>query len=274
MTTPFDVYGNTDRMDEPILETIATRLEARGQRPEFQGMTNDYLDAMQIDQAQSVLDLGCGTGVAARWIAARPGFTGQVAAIDLSDYLVEHGRRLAAEEGIDEQVEFRVGDSRSLDLPDDAFDAVVAHTLVSHVDRLPQALAEIARVVKPGGFVGIFDGDYASLTFSHPDAEQGKVYDEMIISAIITQPRAMRQMPDLLAATDLDLAEHFAYVVSDVGRADYWTPALESFRKLLPAAGVMTSAEAEGWVDERLEESARGVFFGSSNYYGYVACKG
>ncbi|MCB0124765.1 MAG: methyltransferase domain-containing protein, partial [Caldilineaceae bacterium] len=229
--------------------------------------------AMQIDQAQSVLDLGCGTGVAARTIAARPNFTGKITAVVLSDHLVASARQLAAREGVADQIDFRVGDSRSLDLPDDSFDAVVAHTLVSHVDQLAETLHEIARVVRPGGFVGIFDGDYASLTFSHPDAQQGQRYDELIISAVITQPRAMRRMPHLLAAAGLDLTVHFAYVVTDIGRADYWTPALESFRKILPAAGVMSVTEAGAWVDARFEESTRNSFFGSSNYYGYVARK-
>ncbi len=269
----FDVYGKTDQLDTPILETMVTRLEARGGQAEFQQMMGDYLEAMQIDQAQSVLDLGCGTGVAARTIAARPGFTGRITAVDISDYLVASAHQLATQEGVADQIDFRVGDSRSLDLFDDSFDAVVAHTLVSHVDQLLETLHEIARVVRPGGYVGIFDGDYASLTFSHPDPQQGQRYDELIISAVITQPRAMRRMPDLLAAAGLDLTAHFPYVVTDIGRADYWTPALESFRKILPAAGAMTTTEAGAWVDARFDESTRNVFFGSSNYYSYVARK-
>jgi ubiquinone/menaquinone biosynthesis C-methylase UbiE len=42
--------------------------------------------------------------------------------------------RLATEEGVGDRVEFRAGDTRSLDVPADTFDAVIAHTLVSHVD--------------------------------------------------------------------------------------------------------------------------------------------
>jgi hypothetical protein len=56
-----------------------------------------------------------------------------------------------------------------------------------------------------------------------------------------------------------------------MGKADFWVPALESFRKLLPQSGVMTGEEANAWVDARLQESAEGVFFGASNYYSYAA---
>ena len=64
----FDVYGATDKLSDTILEVVATRLEARGKFQSFQKMMKEYLDAMNIDTAKTVLDLGCGTGVATRGI--------------------------------------------------------------------------------------------------------------------------------------------------------------------------------------------------------------
>ena len=80
-----------------------------------------------------MLDLGCGTGVVTRAIAARDGFTGTVTGIDQSPDFIAAARRLAAEDGVGDRVEFVVGDAHALDLPAASFDAVVAHTLVSHV---------------------------------------------------------------------------------------------------------------------------------------------
>ncbi len=267
----FDVYGMTDILPTPILEVIATRLEARGQHPAFQRMLQQYLDAMAIDDSPTVLDLGCGTGVAAIAIARRPGFAGTVLGLDLSEHLIATARALAAEQGISDQVTFRVGDSRRLELTDGAFDAVVAHTLISHVDDPLAALTEMRHVVKPGGLVGIFDGDYASLTFGQPDPEQGKMDDESIQRAIITNPRVMRQLPGLLHATGLEIVASFPAVVAEVGRADFWLPAIESFRRLVPQAGAMSAEKINAWADARLADSASGTFFGASNYYAYVA---
>src|SRR5215218_8718134 len=118
----FDVYDVTDTLPEPILDVIVTRLEARGQHPAFQRMLHEYLDAMAIDQAATTLDLGCGTGVATRAIAARPGFGGTAVGIDLSPHLIAEAEQLAAAEGLGDRVHFRVGDTRSLDLDDGAFD--------------------------------------------------------------------------------------------------------------------------------------------------------
>ena len=107
----FDVYGMTDKLDDTLLDVMATRLEARGQHPYFIKMMHDYLDAMHIDTAQNVLDLGCGTGVAARGIAGREAFSGKVLGIDLSPHLVEVARQLSEEEGKEEQLDFQAGDS-------------------------------------------------------------------------------------------------------------------------------------------------------------------
>ena len=272
-TKTFDVYGNTTSLDEPIIEAVATRLESRGKHPTFQRMLHEYLEFMNIDDAQSVLDLGCGTGFAAREIAKRSNFKGHVTGIDISTHLIEQARQLADEEGLGDRVAFEVGDSRSLDLDDESFDVVIAHTLISHLPDPESLLGEMKRLVKPGGYIGIFDGDYASVTFSNPDPEAGKALDELIVGSIVTQPRILRQLPLLLANTGLGFEKAFSYVVSDVSKADFWASSVESMRKILPAAGTMTAEEADSWANARKQESEDGTFFASSNYYSYVARK-
>lgn len=268
-----DVYRITNELDGATLDVMVTRMEERGKHPRFAAMMQEYHDAMAIDSAGSVLDLGCGTGVAARAIARRPGFSGRVTGIDRSQHLVDAASRLAAEEGLEDQVEFRAGDSRSLELRDAEFDAVVAHTLLSHVDDPRSVLRETVRVVKPGATVGIFDGDYASLTFATEDPVEGKAADEAIINAMVTNPRVMRQMPQLLHEAGLKLAAAFSYVVADMGRADFWGSSIKSLEKLLPKAGAMTDSQAAEWAAGMFRRSDRGTFFGASNFYGYVARK-
>jgi SAM-dependent methyltransferase len=269
--TAMDPYRATDQLDPAILQVIATRLEARGKHPVFARMLQEYLDAMPIDAARTVLDMGCGTGVAARAIVRRPGFGGRVTGIDLSPYLVETATRLAADEAAGSRVSFQVGDTRQLELADQSFDAVVAHTLVSHVEEPQSVVREAARVVKRGGVVAIFDGDYASLTFGHADADKGKGYDEALIRAIVTSPRVMRQMPRLLRESGLELVASFPHVLAEIGRADFWLSGVESFRLLIVRAGVMNKDEADVWAGTLIKDSEDGIFFGASNYYSYVA---
>jgi SAM-dependent methyltransferase len=268
-----DVYRITDQLDDATLDVLATRLEARGKHPKFFEMMREYFDAVGVDSARSVLDLGCGTGVAARTIARRQGFAGRVTGIDRSAHLIAAATRLAKDEGLATKVDFRHGDSHTLGLGDASFDVVIAHTLFSHLDDPRAVLREIVRVVKPSGKVGIFDGDYASMTFAGDDPARGKADDEAIIGAIVTNPRVMRQMPGLLVEAGLTLERVFSHVVADVGRADFWDPAITSFVKLLPKAGAMSEQDATRWAAAMRRRSDRGIFFGASNFYSYVATR-
>lgn len=268
-----DVYRVTAELDDPTLDVMIARLETRGRQPRFVQMMREYLDAMAIVRAGSVLDLGCGTGVVSRAIAALEGFAGRVLGIDISPYLVAAAERFAQQEGIAHAVEFRCGDSRGLSFADGAFDAAVAHTLLSHVQDPLAVLREIARVVRSGGKVGIFDGDYASMTFGSDDPEQGRADDEAIAAAIVTQPRVMRQMPQLLRDAGLRLERSFPYLVADIGRADFFAPTLQSFLKLLPKAGAMSERRVQDFVAAMTRRSDQGVFFGACNFYGYVATR-
>jgi 2-polyprenyl-3-methyl-5-hydroxy-6-metoxy-1,4-benzoquinol methylase len=268
-----DPYRITNQLDDPTLDALVARLEARGKHPRFIQMMGQYLDAMDIDSAATVIDLGCGTGVAARTIARRPTFSGRVTGIDRSPYLTTTATRLARQEGITEKVEFRSGDSHSLDIADASFDAVVAHTLISHVEDERAVMKEIARIVKPGGKVAIFDGDYLTLTFASADSAKAKLADEMIVNALITNPRVMREMPRLLRDVGLVLVRSFADVVADIGKADFFASGLESLIALLPKAGAMSEAEARSLVDAAIEQSNEGTYFAATNFYSFVAMR-
>jgi ubiquinone/menaquinone biosynthesis C-methylase UbiE len=266
-----DPYRITDKLEDALLDVMVSRLEVRGNHWFFQKVLGEYLDAMDIDSASTVLDIGCGTGVAARTIARRANFSGRVTGIDLSPYLVEAAKHLADEEGLGDLVEFRSGDTRDLDISDGRFDAVVAHTLVSHVKEALTVLKEAGRLVKPGGLIAVFDGDYASMTFALDDPVQSKRHDEALIKAVVTSPRVMRQMPRLIQQAGLEMVRTFPYIMAEVGKGNFWLSAIDSFEKLAPKSGAMTEAEATSWANALYQAADKGVFFGASNYYTYIA---
>jgi ubiquinone/menaquinone biosynthesis C-methylase UbiE len=266
-----DPYGRTRELGEPALTAMVARLEQRGGHPSFAGMLHAYLDRLQLAGARSVLDLGCGTGVAARAVASRPEFAGRVVGVDLSPHMVAAARRLAHEQGLAERVTFQIGDCQALEEVDAACDIVIAHTLMSHVPAPDDVLAEAARVVRPGGSVAIFDIDPASLTFGTEDPAYGEHMEAAISAALLANPRLMRTMPLLLRRAGLELVDSLAWVISEIGTGDFWVGALDSFLVLVPEAGVLSPDEIQTFVDAQRRASAEGTFFASANYYAYLA---
>jgi ubiquinone/menaquinone biosynthesis C-methylase UbiE len=266
-----DPYGRSGEIGEPALAAMIARLEQRGGHPSFAAMLHAYLDRLPLASARSVLDLGCGTGVAARAVASRPEFAGRIVGIDLSPHMVAAARRLAYEQGLGERITFQIGDCLALEEVDAACDVVIAHTLMSHVPAPDTVLAEAARVARPGGTVAIFDIDPASLTFGTEDPAYGQRMEEAISGALLANPRLMRAMPLLLRRAGLELVDSLAWVISEIGTGDFWVGALDSFLVLVPEAGVLSPDEIQAFVDAQRRASAEGTFFASANYYAYLA---
>jgi SAM-dependent methyltransferase len=267
-----DVYGRTFEMDEAALAAMTERLEARGAHPFTAAAIDEYMAGLVQSPADSVLEVGCGTGAVARAIARRPEVQGPVIAVDVSPALVEAARHLAREDGLEERIDFRVGDAHRLPLPDGGFNVVVMHTLVSHVAAPTEVLAEGRRLLQPGsGRLVVFDGDYASWTFATGAADLGEATDRAVQQGIVAQPRVMRAMPGLLAAAGLDLNWSRAHVVADIGRAEFWASSVASFRVLLPRAGTMSEGDAAAFADELERASEENRFFAACNFYTYVA---
>ncbi len=114
---------------------------------------------------EQVLDVGCGRGLLLVG-AARRLTTGKAVGVDLwqardlSDNRPEGALANAQAEGVADRVEVRDGDARALPFPDGSFDVVVSSSALHNIpdaEGRRKALAEIARVLRPGGRVAIFD---------------------------------------------------------------------------------------------------------------------
>lgn len=94
-----------------------------------------------------VLEIGCGTGTTA--IAHAP-YVKHILATDLAPRMIEIARDKARDAGID-NVTFEVSSVDALDVPDGSIDAVMAHNLLHLLDDRDAAIADIHRMLKPGG---------------------------------------------------------------------------------------------------------------------------
>jgi ubiquinone/menaquinone biosynthesis C-methylase UbiE len=266
-----DAMQFINEQNAATLERFIERLEFRAKDPTFVAYREAYLELIDLPRAAAVLDLGCGTGVVTRAIAARDGFAGAVTGIDQSPEFIAAAQRLAAEEGVGDRLEFVVGDAHELDFPAASFDAAVAHTLVSHVRDPLAVLAEAARVIRPGGVVAIFDGDYASLTFGSSDPRLGQTIERAIQSTIMSSPRVMRELPRLLPRAGLRLMATQAHVFAEAGSSSFLLNLAETYGPLAASAGILPAAEVDAWLADQRRSAEDGTFFAACNYYAYVA---
>jgi ubiquinone/menaquinone biosynthesis C-methylase UbiE len=109
---------------------------------------------LHLAPGQTVLDLCCGAGASALPAARAVGPTGRALGIDVAAPLIDAARARAAREGL-RNVEFRIDDARRTRLPDASFDAVVCVFGVFFVRDMPGFVAEMWRLVRPGGRLAI-----------------------------------------------------------------------------------------------------------------------
>ena len=114
-------------------------------------------DLARPQAGESVLDVGCGTGTLAMQALQRVGETGRVSGIDPSPQMIARASRKAERVGL--AIDFQVGVIEQLAFPDQSFDVVLSTFMMHHLpdDLKRQGLAEIARILKPGGRLLVLD---------------------------------------------------------------------------------------------------------------------
>jgi ubiquinone/menaquinone biosynthesis C-methylase UbiE len=129
-------------------------LEARGRSAGYLGVVRSLIDEVQLQPGETVLDVGCGTGVLDRWLVRRTGGANRVVAMDIHRTLLREAQALAREEGMEGRITFQPGNAEALPFRDSSFDVVLSTTVMELLDA-DRMLREMVRVGKPGARVGV-----------------------------------------------------------------------------------------------------------------------
>lgn len=150
--------------DESMTRTLAYQAEAIWPQEER------LFDRYGLTGPLSILDLGCGTGEITRRLASR---YPQVRLIGID--ILESNLAIARQEDVfSGRIRYEQGDAFALKHPDSSFEFVVCRHVSQAVPDFPQVLAEITRVLKPGGWLHLLSEDYGML---HMPAPPGGSFD-------------------------------------------------------------------------------------------------
>jgi len=187
-----DFYALAPEVGPAMLELhekAADTCEARFKDPRMQAMIREYLSDIEFPEGARVLEIGCGVGAVTCTLAQWPKVA-HATGIDRSKIFIARAHKLA--QGV-RNVSFEEGDGRHTRFAAETFDIVVLHTVICHVLEPEQVIAEAFRVMRPGGWLAVFDADDATVATGNCDPLQA-----CIDVLPVQNPGLTRRLPSML----------------------------------------------------------------------------
>jgi SAM-dependent methyltransferase len=154
-------------------EPVLLALESRRHSATAVAKRHRYQDLLRAEPGDRILDVGCGSGGFCRALAPLVAPDGRVVGVDCSPAAVDLATRLSAAED-PSLLEFTCADAEALPFADGSFDAAVCISVLEFCQRPDRALAEMRRVMRPGGRVLVANSDEDTRVYNGRDRELGR----------------------------------------------------------------------------------------------------
>jgi SAM-dependent methyltransferase len=250
----------------------ARSLEVMYGAPDVVAQRARVLDLLSPALGERILDVGVGPGLLAHEIARLVGEAGELVGVDSAPAMVEAaGRRLAELS----QARAISGDATALPLPDAYCDAAVSTQVYEYVADMPRALAELRRVLKPGGRALILDTDWRSIVW-HSSDETRMARVLACWDAHLHDPHLPARLGPMLREAGftvrrVEIVPMLSPRWQPVSYARGIMQAIEAFVRRNGAAAGVSASEIDAWRADQDALIAADAFFFSLNRYAFLA---
>lgn len=249
-------------------ETMSRQQEALAATPDMQAQRRAMLTALALKPGERALEIGAGNGIMVREMLVEVGPSGAVTGLDSAAPMVEMARALCPEGT------FVEGDAAALPFADASFDVATAAQVFCFLPDPDRALAELHRVLAPGGRLVILDTDWGSLVWNCRDRE---LMDRAM--ALYTSPYADAHLPRTLsrrlARAGFRVTARDSLTVLNWDRApDTYAGQTTGFlESLMTASDAFTEADWQAWDADQAAMAEAGEFMFSLNRYIFSAMR-
>lgn len=251
----------------------AAQLERMYSSPQVVAQRRQFRAVLAARPGETGLDVGCGLAHLALELAADVAPSGRIIALDNSEHMVGDAAARVAAAGLAGVVDVRQGDATALSLPDASVDFIVAAQVYSYVPDVARALAEAARVLKPGGRLAVLETDWDLCTYESADPDLGRrLLDER--AQHFAHPHLPRQLHRLLHAAGLRLArcEVVPIVETRFDPESFGAGMLPVVRSAARRAG-LDAAAVDRWVADIESRTTDGEYFFATFRFIFLAVK-
>ncbi|MBE1284269.1 MAG: methyltransferase domain-containing protein [Rhodobacteraceae bacterium] len=263
---PYADLGNaSDEMQLRLLEAMI----ARAEDPKQIAMRHAYLSKVNLPAGAKAVELGSGPGDVTRDLIQVAG-AAEALGLEPSSVMV---RAAAARHSDTLGLSFAVGDAKATGLADHSVDLVALHTLLIHCPDPEEAIAEAHRILKPSGYLTVFDEDPPSVTAAIADNDPFHPVVDNLIRAYVHDRWLVRRTAGLLLQSGFDILHRDGHLYLPAPDSPYFLTIIDRGADTLLAEGVIGEELAQGIRTEARRRMETGHFFGSIAFVGIIARK-
>ncbi|MCF3137004.1 methyltransferase domain-containing protein [Streptomyces olivochromogenes] len=255
----------TRNMDPQNVAPLVGALDSQDANPGVRRLRAWAEEALAVHDGERVLDVGAGTGTQTRALAALVGPRGSALGVEPNPGL----RAVAEERAAGGRARFTDGDALALPLPDDSVDVVWCERVLQHLAEPDRAVAEMARVVRPGGRVALLDTDWATTVLHPGDPEILRALTAGALTGA-ANPYSGRRLVGQLTAAGLVVEDRGSQALLQDHRSVAW-PLVRMLGESAVRRGLLGEDQRDTVYADLAEAAERGALHMSVTMFGVVA---